>query len=420
MDHLALAGLAVAGILVGVGIAALVLIGRLTKQLIEGQREIARLGAALPDRALVEESSQMLGGLSRSLVTFEKVLDQLPMQMQSVVSHGIEQGLSPLSKRIDTSSRQVANHLDSVTGAFHQGHQELRRALLTVNGDGHLGEWVAQMQQSIQPLEQTATAVERHYQTSQALLQSTTNTLYRWQGHWEKIERAFSDFNQIVAERNAGELSRFADIEQRIDHRLRELADHERLVASNLSQLQSAMARLDGQQERTFQTMLSCANSVDGVVKSMKELHEALREQERIDFQRVERLREWQEQIQERIAQFPPHVGRLVQETRKLLAEMAEAFKATSTATFQLLRQNVAQVEAASSAWQAQQETMSAELAATVAAHRAVVVDERKVIERVESALGQLPSRRLQAVLIAAGVLQVILLGACVYGLLAR
>ena len=215
-------------------------------------------------------------------------------------------------------------------------------------------------------------------------------------------------------------MSKLIDIEQRIDYRLRELADHERLVAGNLSELQSGLTRLGGAQERVAQSMLNNANTVNGLVKDAQKLHDAIGEQARGESDRLEQFRVWQGQIQERQAESTNQISNLINKTQEAQVRMLQAFSSALNTLQVVLKKNADEVERASQAWAGQQSAMRADLGEMVQAHRVIVEQESEVVGRIEAALGRLPGRNLQATVLITGVIQVFLLGACVYGLLAR
>ncbi len=216
-----------AGVVAGVGI--LVWSARSMGGLAAG---LERLETQLPGPADLQQLSQALDAQRRTT-------EQLPELVSGAVASEVKVGLTPLQSELRGMSKTQQGALGQVSNALAQSHNHFTRAVMTLNHDGSLSEWVTSLHDTAEPFQKAATTLVQHSETTRQILSSTGELVRECAGQRQAVERAFTHFSDMVERSATEETVSLRDIEHRVMQRLEEVAETNSLVAQSLSELQT-------------------------------------------------------------------------------------------------------------------------------------------------------------------------------------
>lgn len=359
-------------------------------------KAVQPLQAALPDRALVEQLTEVQQSLREAVDAQRTAVQELPRKISGAVSTEVRSGLDPARKEMESLALQSR----SLSEALARSHEDLSQAVLTLNQDGSLGEWVGGFREAVQPLQSVSAAIERHYETAGQVLRTTGGLVEQWAAQRDAVVQAFQSFSVTVDRSAAAETTHLRDIENRLMNRLEEVAETNATVARALSELQTAG-------RNALETSTDLTSSVEKTRQQIAELlefgrqtqmqhHELIRQQQQVQ----KDFGEWDRRTGEQITVLHQGIGEIARSSTGALAALhkeTQSFHQTQTQAIQALHK--AQEEAA-------------------ARQEATARRQSEIVDRVQGLLGELPTRqgqRLLLILLGVQVAATVLVAVAVY-----
>lgn len=335
-------------------------------------RLLEQLRGTLPDKGLVDRLVETQGALTQSIEAQRRAVQELPRNVAGTVAAEIK----PLSESLERS------------------HDHFSRAVLTLDADGSLGEWVGGIREAVEPLQAVSTAIERHYDTAGQVLRTTCGLVEQWAGQREAVVHAFQRFAETVERSAAAETTHLRDIEHRVMNRLEEVAETNAAVAHSLSELQTAS-------RNTLETQAGLARSVEATVQRTSELidlgkqtqtqhHELIRSQQAVQ----KDLGRWQQEADQGLKKLHESVGQIAEATSQSLGQTRQELARSISALQGLLQQFHQSHGQALAQLQARQEAAARREEEIARKQEGLIAEVRKVLEG-------LPARRFQLVSMA-------------------
>jgi len=408
---------AAAVLLLVVGIVCAVQLVNLGKTLEDANTRIAAMQANMPDQQLVTQVAATSHALAKTLQIHQKVVHALPDRMGQRVAEEVDKGLVPLKEQVSLSFEGISQALTRTVGSLSESHNDLDHALLTLNENGHFSEWIGTLRDGVSPLQTTAAAIEDHYTTSRNILQTTSDVLAKWAGHWESIEKCFLDIEMIVAERNANDVTQFANIENRLVAHFEHVSHTSAELLDNLAELKSSTTKMTGAQEHLDRTMNRTVQQVEDLIEESAKVQSGFASNAAHFNEFQDGFRKWQVTVQRRIDGFNESLAATLSEVGQRLREMDEEFRRTVSNSTKLMEraeqrshQSTSQMTAAVSAVQASWQS-------SLDHQQQVLAEQKQVWGHMHKSLQNLPSRGIQVTQLVIIIVQALLLGICAYAL---
>src|SRR6185369_6909983 len=192
-----------------------------------------------------------------------------------------------------------------------RSHEGFTRAVLTLNHDGSLSEWVGGFREAVQPLVSVSSAVEHHYDTAGQVLRTTGALVEQWAAQKEAVVGAFEKFKESVDLSAAHEVRHLRDLEQRVMDRLEEVAETNANVARSV--------------ERTVQQVTEV---VEIGRQTQSQHHEVIRAQQ----QAQKDMAGWHKQAEQGLATLQENIGRITAGTGAALESLRQETQKALTA----------------------------------------------------------------------------------------
>lgn len=221
--------------------------------------------------------------LSSTIDAHKEVVQELPALVGAKVSSQVECGLRPFSQELQTLNGRTITSLKELQSKLGQDHHLFSQALLTLNSQGDLSEWVNKFREVIEPLQKTSTSLEQHYQTSQGILRTVQSVVVEFSGIRKSAESSFERITTVVEHWEASQSTHMRDIENRILSRLEEVADIQDKVANGLSEQQVATAKLSASNDELCRSV----KQVNEVVGGMRDLNLKIDDNYRQSFNQI-------------------------------------------------------------------------------------------------------------------------------------
>lgn len=361
---------------------------------------LSRFFELVPDKALVSRLSTASEELTHALDAQREVATSLPAALSAQVAAQVKAGLAPLSEQLG----HLTQESHSTAGRLAESHDHFTRAVLALNDDGNLAEWVGSFREVVQPLHTLSSAVEAHYQTAGQVLAKTSEVVALWSDQHQSVQEAFGHFSALVERSAAAETTHLRDIEHRLMNRLEEVADTNATVSHSLSELQTAS-------RHALATNEDLARSVDGTVRQVGELidlgrqtqgqhHELIRAQEGLQ----RSFAAWQASIEQGLSSLSDHTEKLVRGATESVALLGQGIHAAAADQKQLLAGFHNQHATALASLAQRFEKLSTE-------QGELLGQQRKLLAEAGAKLHSLPARGYQVATLALLAVQVLLTG---------
>jgi hypothetical protein len=167
----------------------------------------------------------------------------------------------------------------------------------TVNGDGSLGEWVATLQRTVEPIVTTSSSLAEHFDTTRSLVRTTGDLVTEWAEQRRATEGSIRQLSETLVTWAATDSAHAGRIEERILQRLQEVSAVDARVADGLSRLQTAHVRLEDSQSSMGETLRDTLEADRNLVKRIEELLQEHRSAQ-------QRFTVLQTELQERVLAF--------------------------------------------------------------------------------------------------------------------
>lgn len=377
------------------------------RRLADLSKAIQPLQATLPDRALVEQLTGLQESLREAVDAQRTAVQELPGKFSGAVSTEVRGGLDPARKEMESLALQSRN----LSEALARSHDHLSQAVLTLNQDGSLGEWVGGFREAVQPLQSVSSAIERHYETAGHVLRTTSGLVEQWAAQREAVVQAFQSFSVTVERSAAAETTHLRDIENRLMNRLEEVAETNATVAKALSELQTAG-------RHALETSTDLTSSVEKTRQQIAELIELGRQTQvqhheliRLQQQLQKDFGEWDRRTGQQLAVLHESIGKIAQGTTEALETLRkETQQAVAYLASLLQKLHQSQVQAIQDLHKAQQ--------TAAAQQEAVARRQSEIVDRVEGLLAELPTRRdqrLSLILLGSQVAATVIVAVAIY-----
>jgi hypothetical protein len=354
-------------------------------------RLLEQLKNVLPDKGLVDRLVETQDALTQSIEAQRRAVLELPRNVAGTVAAEVK----PLSESLVRS------------------HDHFSRAVLTLDQDGSLGEWVGGIREAVEPLQAVSTAIERHYDTAGQVLRTTSGLVEQWASQREAVVHAFQRFAETVERSAAAETTHLRDVEHRVMNRLEEVAETNAAVAHSLSELQTAS-------RNTLETQAGLARSVEATVQRTSELidlgkqtqtqhHELIRSPQGAQND----LARWQKDADQGLKRLHESVGQIAEATAQSLGQTRQELQRSISALQALLKEFHQTHGQALAQLQARQE-------AAAQREQEVANQQKGLIADVRGMLEGLPARRFQLTSMALLGAQVVLTAILLAGFLLR
>jgi regulator of sigma D len=386
-------------VLVGVGVYS----ARRLAALIEAVRPVQTLA----DQNLLQRISALEQSLHESSAAHRTAVEALPQRISSAVSKEVRAGLDPARQQLEGLTQQSR----SLSEALGRSHDHLSQAVLTLNQDGTLGEWVASFREVVEPLQHATSAIDRHFDTAGQVLRTTSGLVEQWAAQRDAVIQAFRTFSQQVERSAAAETTHLRDIEHRLMNRLEEVSETNATVAKALSELQVAG-------RNALETSTDLTRSVERTGQRFAELIDLDRHTQT---QHHELIRT-QQQLQKDFAELERRAAQQVTALHDAVATIAR----TNAAAFETLHKETRLAVASLSsllerlhqAHAASLQQLHAAQQAAAAQQDATARQQSELVERAQRLLAELPTRghqRLSLMLLGSQVAATVVVAIAIF-----
>jgi len=351
-----------------------------------------------------------LQSLGRALDAQRQTTEKLPALVAEKVAGQVEVGLDPLKGEIGRLSEAQQAALGEISEALARSHNHFSQAVLTLNQDGSLSEWVSSLRDTAEPFQKATSSLELHYQTARQLLGSTGELVSQWASQREAVEGAFQHFSAMVERSAAAETTHLRDIEHRVMQRLEEVASTNTTVSQALSELQTTsrntMASHQNLAQSVQDTVLKVGELADLGQRTQEQHHELVRAQKGVQ----QGFDAWRQQMERGVAEFQ----RKLEELPTRVATSLEEKTRTTIEGIQNLGQQLGDAQAT----HAQQLTdLRQKQEAVIETQTRLVRRQETLVGEVEEWITQLPTRTVQISILALLACQLVVLGVMAYGI---
>jgi len=375
--------------------------------------QTALFAGAIAGLLILIFAAKLLYDLLSSLRRLERNVGAIAGQREIVealptrVAEEVRKGLEPVDgsvRRLTEENRQIMQQL---SGQLATSHHHLDRVLLTLDREGHLGEWVASFRETAEPFQLATEALTAHYETSGKLLSTTGDLARHWSEEREAVQLAFRNFSEMVERSQAAETTHLRDIEHRVMNRLEEVAETNSTVSHALSELQTASRRTLEAHESLSDTVRSTVDKVGELLdlghRTQAQHHQLIRAQEAVQ----KRFTTWHEGMEQRIGRFQQHL-------EEIPVKVGAAFKTQvegAVAAFGKLGGKLDDFHGE----HARRLQETARQQATVVERQGALVEKQgSVLAELRRTTGLLPTRNLQIATLGLLGFQAVLLGALI------
>lgn len=275
--------------------------------------------------------------------------------------------------------------LDEALPAMARSADVLSQTVHTINGDGHLGEWVVGFQTVMEPIQRAAVDLGGQSQAMGQVLHTTGRLFEEWAGQKQAVQRSFEQLSQILDRFTAQEVTHLRDIEHRIMARLEEEAETKHQLVASFSHMETSVNRtadligqVQDQTQRTRELLVQVRPVLEVGQRALREQHVIL-----------EHFKTWQREFGTGIAEFQAALGRAPTEVssalEKGLQPVLAHVRAISEAATQSHKAHAAQLQ-----------QLGAAQATELAAQNRVLSQQQELLEAASTRMASLPTRQSQ------------------------
>jgi hypothetical protein len=203
--------------------------------------------------------------LRHALQQISRSHEQLRERLPAAIAEAVATETTRQFKPAETALQNTAQKNAQVSEALVRTQQNLSQALVTLDGDGSLTEWVRGFQETSQPLVQAVRSVEHHYSTAEKLLESTSRLAAQCEAQRETVERSFSEFSSIVRNRSEKEELTLTRIAERMFDRLDSVSALSQRLADRFEEMQAS-------EQNTLRAAESLSHSMQGLATRFGDL----------------------------------------------------------------------------------------------------------------------------------------------------
>ncbi len=355
----------------------------------------------LPERHLLESIRETGCQLNASLDTHEKVVSQLPQLVSRDLSKEVKTGIDPVRSELGALSKQTEATMSRLTSSLAQSHEKFMAALLTLNAEGQLTEWVNAFREAVEPLQSSAASLQQHYDTAERLLKTTEDLVVQWTGQRQVVENAFTRFSEAIQRWTVEETTRFSEVEGRIMNRLEEVANTNALVSQSLSELQSAQTNMTGSQRELSDT----------VKQSVRNMHDIMETVQRSQEQHIQ-LNRGQEDIQNSVKTFMADMDNRIKTLDNRIKKIMSDFEQVHRTFAENVQQSIANMLSAMKTFN---EAHSSAIDTFKDRHMELAQSQSQFIKKqdayfrkLDAFLNVIPSKNNQLIIVVLFVIQII------------
>lgn len=347
--------------------------------------------------------------LGQALDAQRQATQQLPGIVAGTVANEVQSGLAPVQGELAALSKTQQQALGQVSTALSQSHDHFTRAVMTLDHDGSLSEWVGSLRDTTEPFQKATTTLVQHSETTRQILSTAGELVRECAGQRQAVETAFKHFSEMVERSATEETVHLRDIEHRVMQRLEEVAETNTMVSQSLSELQTTHRSHLAAQQNLAQAVEDTVGQVGELIdlghQTQQQHHELVRTQ-----QEVQRgFSAWREDMDQGLARFQK---RLEETPARVAANVERSTRETLDGIRQIggeIREHQQQNAAALERVRQQQD-------AVVQAQAQLVRRQEVLMDEAESWMERLSARGLQLAIVGLLVGQLIVLGVLTYG----
>ncbi len=379
-------------------------------------RVIARLARNLenlnmPD--LVEDMSKSNRTLSRSVDTHRETIGLLPDLVSRHVAGEVRKGIEPVQHELRTLAGETQSGAARLADSLAKAHDHFTGALMTLNSDGHLSEWVDSFREAAEPIKSASSAIQHHYETAEQLLDTTGKLIAQWSGQRRAVDDSFKRFSSVMEQWAVDETTHFRDVEHRIMNRLEEVAGTNSMVAQSLSELQTAQTKMAGSQEEFSETINQTASrfgEILDITRRAQNRHiEIIRTQEQLQAQ----LKTIQGAFQKRTAALDERMNEMMAGLEKIQG----AFFSNAEKSFEKL---TGQTDALNNEHAAALGKLKTMFETAAVSQTGLIEKHQNLVDHAKSVLSGVPSKKMQTVFAALLAVHLFLTILIAYGILIK
>ncbi len=309
-------------VLAGVGILVVIAFFQIQifKRFSDLNRGINEITGKLPSRELLNSSAGLNQSLIQSLDAHRSMTGKIPDIIARTLAGEVERGLGPASAELKSLTESISESIESYTHTLSESQNQLTGAIMTLNRDGSLAEWVDSFRDVSEPIQKAVASLDRHYQTTGRILESLGNLLADWADQKNAVERAFTRFSEAVEAWMVDETTHFRNVEHRIMNRLEEVAATNETAVQSLSALQTAHAKMAGAQDNLSDSLSEVIRKIPEIIDMAGKTQEQHRDLIRVQSELQTALGDLRDKTLERSDDFE-------QRTKRLAVDMAKTFE---------------------------------------------------------------------------------------------
>lgn len=306
-------------------------------------------------------------------LTAQPITSSIATLAQSVT--GAAGDVARANERIGVASNAVENAstaLVRTTTDLSARHEELSAVVTTVNGDGSLGEWIAALRTTVEPIVHTSSALGEHFDTTRSLVQTTGELVTEWAEQRKNVEREAKRLTDTMVGWAAQETAHAREVESRILKRLEEVSAIDANVAKGLARLETVDVRLAEAQTDLNHALRSTLDENRSLVKNMQDLIVEYRSSQ-------QRFTKLQSELQERVLAFQKQSETMLADTRKSVDSLVAGIdRSVRTIADDLQRTHKSQEKSVQD---------------ILALHEQLAVQQRRYVDQQQSLLEQFDTR---------------------------
>jgi DNA repair exonuclease SbcCD ATPase subunit len=306
-------------------------------------------------------------------LTAQPITSSMATLAQSVT--GAASDVARANERIGVASKAVesaSTALVRTTTDLSARHEELSAVVTTVNGDGSLGEWIAALRTTVEPIVHTSSSLGEHFDTTRSLVKTTGELVTEWAEQRKNVEREAKRLTDTMVGWAAQETAHAREVESRILKRLEEVSAIDANVAKGLARLETVDVRLAEAQTDLNHALRTTLDENRGLVKNIQDLIVEYR----LSQQRFTKL---QAELQERVLAFQKQSETMLADTRKSVDSLvAGVDRSVRTIADDLQRTHKSQEKSAQD---------------ILALHEQLAVQQRRYVDQQQSLLEQFDTR---------------------------
>lgn len=303
-------------------------------------REINEIANKLPSSELLNTLTAVNRSLVQSLDAQRSITGKIPDIIGRTLASEVSRGLGPMPAELKTLTQTISASIETYTQTLADSQEQLTGAIMTLNRDGSLAEWVDSFRDVSEPIQLAAASLDQHYQTTARILESLSHLTADWADQKKAVETSFTRFSEAVEAWMIDETTHFRNVEHRIMNRLEEVAATNETATQSLSALQTAHTKMAGAQDHLSDSLSEVIRKIPEIIDMAGKTQEQHRDLIRVQAELQTALGDLREKTLERSDDFEKRTERLIGDMEKAFSKIEKRYSALSEAIEALVRDN--------------------------------------------------------------------------------